>query len=93
MVIAIIILSILLIISLYGNFNIIKKYNKVEKMISFYLTKEDSMNTLISNADSRLKELDDKGAFESDDEVGFFFKYIKEIQSILNSTLDNGKKN
>jgi hypothetical protein len=93
MVIIIIILSIFLCISLYGNFNILKKFNKIEKMLSYYIKKEDSINTLISNTDIRLKELDEKGAFESDDEVGFFFKYVKEIQSILNSTKDDGEKN
>lgn len=93
MVIIIIILFIFLCISLYGNFNILKKFNKIEKMLSYYVKKEDSINTLISNTDIRLKELDEKGAFESDDEVGFFFKYVKEIQSILNSTKDDGEKN
>ena len=31
-----------------------------------------------------MKQIDIKGSFEGDDEVGFFFKGIKQIQEILN---------
>ena len=34
--------------------------------------------------DKKLKEIDNKGSFESDDKIGFFFKAIKHIQDILN---------
>jgi hypothetical protein len=32
-----------------------------------------------------MKEIDAKGSFKSDDEVGFFFQQIYNIQTILNS--------
>ena len=35
-------------------------------------------------SDKKLKEVDAKESFKSDDEVGFFFESIKQIQSILN---------
>jgi hypothetical protein len=35
-------------------------------------------------SDKKLQEIDHKGTFKSDDEVGFFFKSIKQIQNILN---------
>ena len=35
-------------------------------------------------SDQRLKKVDAKGTFKSDDEVGFFFQEIKQIQDILN---------
>ena len=31
------------------------------------------------------KEIDQKETFKSDDEVGFFFEQLKNIQSVLNS--------
>jgi hypothetical protein len=31
-----------------------------------------------------LKEIDDKGFFESDDMIGWFFKALKDIQESLN---------
>ena len=33
---------------------------------------------------SKLKEVDTRESFKSDDEVGFFFESIKQIQSVLN---------
>ena len=37
----------------------------------------------------KLKEIDAKGSFESDDEVGFFFKHILFIQGELNKFKTN----
>tara|TARA_B110000503_G_C6796268_1_gene269251 strand:- start:361 stop:504 length:144 start_codon:yes stop_codon:yes gene_type:complete len=39
----------------------------------------------ISETDKRLKEIDAKETFKSDDEIGFFFEQIKNIQTVLNS--------
>jgi hypothetical protein len=39
----------------------------------------------INNADDQLKEIDRTGVFQSDDEVGWFFKNLREIQSMLNA--------
>ena len=38
----------------------------------------------INKIDNKLKQIDYKGSFESDDEIGFFFKEIKNIQATLN---------
>ena len=38
----------------------------------------------VNKADAKLKQIDHKGSFESDDEVGFFFEEIKQIQETLN---------
>jgi hypothetical protein len=35
-------------------------------------------------SDKKIHEIDVKGSFESDDEVGFFFTNIKMIQDVLN---------
>ena len=34
--------------------------------------------------DRKLNELDVRGTFESDDEIGFFFQGVKRLQGILN---------
>ena len=47
-----------------------------------YLNK---ISGLIEFSDKKLKEVDHKGSFESDDEVGFFFQEIKQIQETLNA--------
>ena len=38
-----------------------------------------------------MKELDNRGAFEADDEVGTFFRNLKEIQDVLDQF--NTRKN
>ena len=38
----------------------------------------------IQACDQRLKQVDDKGIFRSDDEIGWFFKEIQNIQEALN---------
>ena len=39
----------------------------------------------IEMAEKKINEVDAKGSFKSDDEVGFFFEQIKTIQTALNS--------
>jgi hypothetical protein len=47
-----------------------------------YLNK---ISETIESSDKKLKEVDIKGSFKSDDEIGFFFQQIQSIQTILNS--------
>lgn len=51
--------------------------------ISFYQSYMVNMSTTINLAEQKLKEVDLRGTFEADDEIGFFFKTVKEIQKIL----------
>ena len=50
---------------------------------------------IISFSSKQMKIIDDKGTFESDDEVGFFFQEIKATQDILDSVFetDNSEEN
>ena len=43
---------------------------------------------MIEYSTERMKMVDNKGTFESDDEVGFFFKQLKDIQLILNDIFE-----
>ena len=63
---------------------LIRKNKKLEEIITEQQQYLDSINIVIKQSEEKLKELDDRGIFEADDEVGFFFTNIKEIQSILN---------
>ena len=40
-------------------------------------------NKQIEIADDRLKKIDEKGTFKSDDEIGWFFSQIKVIQESI----------
>jgi len=42
-----------------------------------------NINTTIQSIKLQLKTIDDAGTFESDDEVGFFFKEVKQLSQQL----------
>jgi hypothetical protein len=69
----------------FTTFNLLKKQEIAEDVLSSYLEYLDKISRVIEISDKKIKEIDHKGTFESDDEVGFFFSSIKEIQSILNN--------
>ena len=57
--------------------NLIIKNERLEDFIS-------KQSEAIQACDQRLKEIDDKGIFYADDEIGWFFKEIQKIQEALN---------
>jgi hypothetical protein len=73
----------------YGCYNLIKQNEALEEATLFYQTKFDEIREKALQTEIQLKELDIKGAFESDDEVGFVFKAIKDINSELNQTIQD----
>jgi len=86
-----IILGILVVILGFTTFNLLKKTEKQEDMMvsqneilvsyQIYLNK---ISDIIELSDKKLKEIDHKGSFESDDEIGFFFQSVKQLQETLN---------
>jgi hypothetical protein len=84
MITAIIILSIMVVILGFTTFNLLKKIETAEDIVLNYLLYLDKISKVIDLSDKRLKKIDAKGTFKSDDEVGFFFEEIKQIQNILN---------
>ena len=55
-----------------------------------------NISNIIESIKIQLKTIDDKGTFESDDEVGFFFTEIKqlgnELDSIFETEVDENDK-
>jgi hypothetical protein len=76
-----IILGILVVILGYTTFNLLRKAEKLEDLISKYSDFVKEFGDEIDAADKRLKQIDDKGLFNSDDEIGWFFEQIKVIQN------------
>ena len=60
----------------------LRRINQYENLIV-------QIEQIISFASERMKLVDSKGHFESDDETGFFFKQIKELQNLLNDIFEN----
>jgi hypothetical protein len=68
----------------YTTFNLLRKNEKQEDILMGYMSYLNKVSDIIEMSDKKLKEVDAKESFKSDDEVGFFFESIKQIQSILN---------
>ena len=47
-----------------------------------------NISNTVESIKLQLKTIDDKGTFESDDEVGFFFKEVKQLGDELNSLFE-----
>lgn len=84
MIIAIVILSLMVVVLGYTTFNLLRKNEKQEDILMGYMSYLNKVSDIIEMSDKKLKEVDAKESFKSDDEVGFFFESIKQIQSILN---------
>ena len=78
------ILSVIVVILGFTTFNLLRKNEKQEDILSEYLNYLDGLSKTIDASDKKLKEIDRAGTFKSDDEVGYFFKSIQNIQDILN---------
>jgi hypothetical protein len=75
------ILAILLIVLGYFTWNLLRKVERYEDIAQYQQNYIENISTVIGESSKRLREVDEKGTFESDDEVGFFFKGLKEMQS------------
>jgi len=73
-----------------GIFLLIRRNNALEKAVLQQREYIDAINIIIKNSEDKIKELDNLGAFEADDEIGTFFKNLKEIQNII-SDFNNSK--
>jgi len=78
-----IVLGILVVILGYTTFNLLRKNEKAEDIIISQKTFIDKIDEHISFSNDRLKEIDQRGTFKSDDEIGWFFNEIKIIQNDL----------
>ena len=75
--IATIILIVTVTIMSFALINLLKKNEALED----FITKQSEA---INRCDKRLKEIDNKGVFYADDQIGWFFKEVQKIQEALN---------
>jgi hypothetical protein len=69
----------------FTTYNLLRKNEKQEDVLAAYLLYMDNLSKIIEHSSERLKKIDSKGTFESDDEIGWFFEQIKVIQERLNN--------
>ena len=79
-----IILTVVIVTSFFIIRNLIKKNENQEDVIKEYEDFIIKQSEAITACDQRLKKVDDKGVFQSDDEIGWIFKEILKIQEALN---------
>ena len=84
MLIAIIILSILVVTLLVAVRNLLIKVEKYEDITVDQTSYLQKVSNLINDSQKHLKNLDEKGVFQADDEVGYFFEQMKNVQKELN---------
>ena len=84
MIVLVIVLGIAVVVLGYTTFNLLRKNEKQEDILASYLTYLNKISDIIDMSDKKINEIDVKGSFQSDDEIGFFFTNIKMIQDVLN---------
>jgi len=94
MITTIIILIILISILSYISYNLFKKLEKLETIADLQEQYINQFSKTIEFADKRLQDIDDKGTFASDDEIGWFFESIKTLQREINDyNLNDNRRN
>jgi len=90
MMILIIILSVMVVILGFTTFNLLKKVERYEDELSkrqeAIISYQEYINGLGSTVEfmtKRIDEIDAKGSFQSDDEVGFFFERLKMLNEMI----------
>ena len=84
-----VILSLLVVIFGYTTFNLLRKNENSEDVITSQDKFINDMDQYVIDSEKRLKEIDEKGSFKSDDEIGWFFDEIKKIQNGLSQFKQN----
>tara|TARA_R110002049_G_scaffold258725_1_gene434501 strand:- start:41 stop:334 length:294 start_codon:yes stop_codon:yes gene_type:complete len=75
----------------YIIWNLLKKNEKQEDIINTQNNYIQTISTIMTESDKKIKEIDSKQIFQSDDEIGWFFSGIKEIQGLINEYNINHK--
>lgn len=85
MEILLVVLGIIILGLSYVVYNLNRKVIKQEEVIEDQVGYLRNVAYLINESKIYVEQLDEKGAFRSDDEVGVFFNFMKEIQETINA--------
>ena len=75
----------------YIIWNLFRKNERQEDIINTQNEYIQTISTIMTESNKKIKEIDSKQIFQSDDEIGWFFKGIKEIQDLINEYNINHK--
>ena len=78
------ILVVLLLVFVYIIRNLLVKLERIEDLVLDYEKYFNQITETLTDGQKHLKNLDERGVFQSDDEVGYFFRELKQVQEQLN---------
>jgi len=74
----------ILLILLYILNNLLQKVEKYEDVVQDQVQYLQNISKALDEGRKHLSNLDERGVFQSDDEVGYFFEQMKYVQDELN---------
>lgn len=78
------ILGVLLSVSIFAIYNLLVKVEKYEDIVQDQVDYLNKISAIIAESKMHLQKLDENGSFQSDDEVGYFFQQLQNVQEELN---------
>ena len=78
------VLVVILIVFTYILRNLLIKVEKYEDVVRDQVQYLQNISNAVGKGQKHLKKLDERGVFQSDDEVGYYFEQMKTIQDELN---------
>ena len=85
------VLGVLVVILGYTTFNLLRKNENAEDIIYSQQVFINKVEEQALFSEKRLEQIDKKGTFKSDDEIGWFFNEIKVLQTGLSQFKTNSK--
>ena len=79
------ILSVTVVILGFATFNLLRKNERSEDILLSFQKYLDQLSRIIEFSDEKLKKIDERGIFKNDDEIGFMYEQIKELQKVLSN--------
>lgn len=79
------VLSVIVVILGFTTINLLRKNEKQEDILAGYITYLDQFSRIIEFSDEKMKKVDEQGIFKNDDEIGFMYEQIKELQKVLSN--------
>jgi|TARA_B100000768_G_scaffold91418_1_gene85592 hypothetical protein len=86
-----IILGVMVVILGYTTFNLLRKNERADDIIISQQKFINKVDEQVTFSEKRLEQIDVKGTFKSDDEIGWFFNEIKVLQKGLSQFRTNSK--
>jgi hypothetical protein len=68
---------------LYIIYNLLKKVEKCEDIIATQDVILDNLKKAVIEASTKLKEHDTRGHYNSDDDLGYYFKTLLEVDKVI----------